>query len=235
MHFLKNLVLNTSKNARKRRALVFKDHFVLDEHTKILDLGSESGSNINSLLYDSDVNPKNVYIADINEELIQHGSIKFGYQPVLINESEPLPFPDKYFDIVFCSSVIEHVTVSKQDVWNIYSGRQFSSAAVRRQKQFAAEIDRLGKQYFVQTPNKHFVIESHSWLPFLSYLPRRVLVPVLRLTNLIWIKKTSPDWHLLSRKEMQALFSRAKIIEEKYWGFTKSLMAVHCNRRPESV
>ena len=199
---------------------------MLDENTKILDLGSETGSNIHAILQGTPVKPGNVYIADIDSSLIEEGANTYGFVPVLISESEQLPFDDDFFDIVYCSSVIEHVTVPKKQVWSMYSGREFKNKSFNRQKVFANEIQRLGKQYFVQTPYKHYVIESHSWLPFIAWLPRKILIPVIKITNTFWVKKTSPDWYLLNRKEMSSLFEDAEIISEKTIGLTKSIMAI---------
>ena len=200
--------------------------FFLDESTKILDLGSETGSNIHAILQGTTVNPANVYIADIHSELLEKGRETFGFVPVLIDESKALPFPDQYFDVVYCSSVIEHVTVRKEYVWSMSSGKQFRRESLDRQRQFAAEIERTAKQYFVQTPYKHFPIESHSWLPFVGWLPRSLLIPFLRLSNSFWIKKTSPDWHLLNKKQLASLFDEARIVDESFFGLTKSIMAV---------
>lgn len=231
MNPITKLVRKLSKQARIKRAEIFRNTFYLGPETKILDLGSESGSNISALLQGTQIKAENVYIADIEPEAVNTGTRKFGFIPVIIGESEELPFVDKFFDIVFCSSVIEHVTVPKEEVWSLYSGRVFRTKSLARQKEFADEIRRLGKQYFVQTPYKHFPIESHSWLPFVAWLPRRLLVPVLRLTNLFWIKKTSPDWYLLNKSEMRELFGEAEIIEEGKFGLTKSIMAVSAHSR----
>jgi SAM-dependent methyltransferase len=146
--------------------------------------------------------------------------------PVLVSESGPLPFPDQFFDVVFCSSVIEHVTLPKNRVWKEYSTARFRDESLKRQKEFAAEIERLGKQYFVQTPYRHFPIEAHSWLPFVAWLPRWLLLPVLRLAHFVWVTKPVPDWYLLDRRELRGLFGEAKIVDEKFFGLTKSIMAV---------
>jgi len=215
-----------SQKARAKRAELFRRTFHLDENTKILDIGSETGSNIHAVLKGTRVRPENVYIADIQPRLIDMGATCYGYVPVHVQEAGPLPFPDHYFDIVYCSSVIEHVTVLKQSVWSVWSGRRFREAARERQKEFAQEIRRLGKRFFVQTPYRHFPIEPHSWLPFAAWLPRWALIPTLRLANIAWITEPVPDWHLLDRGEMAALFSDARILEEKSFGLTKSLMAV---------
>lgn len=106
------------------------------------------------------------------------------------------------------------------------SEKRFKGESLKRQREFSEEIKRITKQYFVQTPCKSFPIENNIWLPLISWLPRNLLIPMLRFTNLFWIKKTSPDWHLLSKKQMQEMFNGAEILEEKSFGLTKSLMAV---------
>ncbi|MGU3499869.1 class I SAM-dependent methyltransferase [Mycobacterium sp. C31M] len=215
-----------SARARERRAAMFRSSFVLDSTTRILDLGSESGANIHAVLRGTDVRPENVHIADIDQEAVELGYELYGFAPTTIDECGRLPFPDGYFDIVYCSSVIEHVTVPKADVWQLRSGRQFRRESRERQGAFADEVRRLGRGYFVQTPYRHFPIESHSWLPFVAWLPRRVLVPFLGLTNRFWVKETSPDWYLLDRSEMGELFYDAHIVSERFLLMPKSLMAI---------
>lgn len=215
-----------SRRAREKRAALFRSSFVLEERTRILDLGAEGGDNIHAVLEGTRVRPGNVYIADIKPELVEGGKARYGYVPVVVGESGRLPFPDGYFDIVFCSSVIEHVTLPKKEVWKEYSGRRFREASRKRQIEFAAEIRRLGRQFFVQTPYRHFPIEPHSWLPFVAWLPRWALLPVLRLSHVVWVTRTNPDWYLLDRHEMAETFGDARLLEEKWLGLTKSLMAV---------
>lgn len=211
--------------ARKARGGLFLRSFVLGRDTKILDLGCGDGTNIANILNGSSVVPQNVYVADIGSQL-DSVAARFGFVPVPIPESGRLPFSDQYFDIVFCSSVIEHVTVPKSQVWRLRSGKEFKARAFARQSEMAMEINRLSAQYFVQTPNKWFLVESHTWLPFMGWLPRRVLLPILRLTNRMWIKKTIPDWSLLTKDEMATLFPGAEIYEEKSFGLTKSIVAI---------
>lgn len=229
MNPIKKLVLNASKKARQSRAEVFRRYFQLGESTKILDLGSEDGSNIASILENAGVQPSNVYIADIDAELIERGRKNYSFNPVLLDETGSLPFGDGFFDVVYCSSVIEHVTVPKELVWN--GAADFEAIAEKRQRSFADEIKRVGRGYFVQTPARSFPIESHSWLPFIGYLPHKAQIPALKLTNRIWIKKTMPDFRLLNGKEMSELFPDAEIVSENKFGLVKSIMAI---KRPAS-
>lgn len=231
MNGLRKLAASSSARARARRAATFRQSFSLTSETRILDLGSETGANIHAVLQGTEVRPENVYIADIDPDAVELGRRHYGFVPVAIDETGSLPFPDGYFDIVYCSSVIEHVTVPKSRVWELRSGTEFRREARERQRVFAAEVHRLGRQYFVQTPYRHFPIESHSWLPLVAWLPRRALVPLLGLTNRFWIKRTSPDWYLLDRTEMAGLFSDARIVSERFLLMTKSLMAVRTTSR----
>jgi len=226
MNVITKFVKNFSSKARQKRADILKNYLVIDQNTKILDLGSETGSNIKNVLEGTLARPENIYIADIDKNLVSVGAKLYGFKSVVIDETGILPFDDKYFDIVYCSSVIEHVTIPKKDVWTCLSGADFKSRSLKRQQEFANEIRRLGKQYFVQTPYKYFPIESHTWLPFIAFLPRPILVYVIKFTNLFWVKKTSPDWYLLNKIEFQSLFPQATIVEERAIGLIKSIMAI---------
>lgn len=111
-------------------------------------------------------------------------------------------------------------------MWLSRNGRDFRAQSEERQRAFAAEIKRVGNQYFVQTPNRWFPVESHTWLPFLGWLPRRMLLPVLRVINRFWVKTTQPDWRLLGPEDVSRLFGGAQIIKERFWGLTKSVVAI---------
>lgn len=214
---------------RQRRAKIFRDNFDLTPETRVMDLGGWNGTYMHAILENSPVLPANVFVADISELAVNEAAARYGFTPVVIPEVGQLPFPDKFFDIVFCSSVIEHVTVPKEKVWTIVSGQCFRDAAKSHQNEFANEIRRLGKGYFVQAPYRWFPIETHSWLPFVSYLPRRFQVPLFKFTNLFWIKKTLPDWYLPTIEDMENYFPDASILREHALGMTKSLIAYRRN------
>ena len=226
MSQLSNFVDTFRFQARVKRAQIFNLFFSLKPSSKLLDLGSGNGSHINSIIRHTPIKPEKVYIADINSNALESGRVKFGFNPILLSEDGKLPFIDNYFDIVFCSSVIEHVTVPKSRTWNV-TGYEFRQFSFRRQKQFAQEIKRLGRNYFVQTPNKWSVIESHSWLPFIGLMPRSIQKPIIKCSNKIWIKKTIFDWNLLDAKDIYTLFPEAIIIREKWCGMTKSVIAIY--------
>lgn len=205
---------------------MFRRYLQPTQQDKILDLGSEDGSYIANIIPFRD----NVFIADINQEMLSRGRACYGFETVLLDESGVLPFEDNYFDIVHCNSVIEHVTIDKVQRWSFQSGKEFAKLAFERQRQFAGEIRRVGKSYFVQTPNKNFIFESHTWLPLVQFLPRPLLIKTIRFLNKWWVKKTAPGWNLLKVKQMRELFPDAVIVREKVLGLTKSLIAIGGDR-----
>lgn len=212
-----------SSSSREWRAGLLKHHIQPDSSWKILDLGGGTGDHIEAVF----PGLRNITVCDYSDEDLDIARRKHGYATVRADGSNKLPFADREFDLVFCSSVIEHVTGPKDDVIAIQSSSEFKRVANRHQKVFADEIRRIGKRYFVQTPHKYFVVESHSWLPFgIVMLPRRQQAKVLRTFAHFWPKSTVPDWNLLVAGEMQALFPEANIIMERFAGLPKSIMAI---------
>lgn len=125
-------------------------------------------------------------------------------------------FSHKEFDVVFSNSVIEHV------------------GSYEDQRRMANEIKRVGKRYFVQTPNLYFPIEPHFVFPFFQFLPQSVKVWLISHFALGWYGKVTDiekanelasEIRLLSKKEFINLFANAKIVEEKFLGLTKSFIA----------
>lgn len=215
-----------SRYSRQKRAQLFRDSFDIGPETRILDLGGGTGGHIASIL----TGPAAVTVADISESDLAEASAR-GFETVrLSGDDDTLPFADDAFDIVFCSSVIEHVTGPKEEMRWMTDDRRFREMAAQHQSAFAAEIRRVGRGYFVQTPYRYFPVESHSWLPvFVVMLPRNLMVPTIRFTNRFWPKGTRPDFQLLTRRSMAGLFPDARIADERVAGFTKSLIAI---RRP---
>jgi hypothetical protein len=127
-------------------------------------------------------------------------------------------FADAEFDIVFSNSVIEHL------------------GTFEHQRQMADEVRRVGKRYFVQTPNRYFPIEPHFEFPFFQFMPILFSAWIASHFALGWYgkfpsheaaKKEIASIHLLSKHELERLFSEASICEEKLGGITISLIAYH--------
>jgi SAM-dependent methyltransferase len=120
---------------------------------------------------------------------------------VRANAAEGLPFAADEFDLVYCSSVIEHVPPPQRAV-------------------FAAEVRRVGRGWFAQTPAFSFPLEPHALLPFAHWLP-----PGLR--RRYWRLGAAGAWEqmeLLRRSEMERLFGPA--LPERFGPLVKSWVCV---------
>jgi SAM-dependent methyltransferase len=134
----------------------------------------------------------------------------------IVGDARSIHADDRSFDIVFSNSVIEHV------------------GTFHDQMQMAVEVRRVGKHYFVQTPNKYFPLEPHFLFPFFQFLPFPSRVWLLQNFKLGWFEKT-PDRQkataivdsikLLGRQDFRSLFPHASLYEEKVFGMTKSFIA----------
>ncbi|MBI3289043.1 MAG: methyltransferase domain-containing protein [Elusimicrobia bacterium] len=124
-------------------------------------------------------------------------------------------YQDGEFDVVFSNSVIEHV------------------GGPEKRRSMASEIRRVGKRYFVQTPNKHFPIEPHFMFPFFQFLPLKARARLLLSFDLGSFRSTSDkraalrkvkSIDLLTEAELRRLFPEAAIVKEKFLGLTKSFL-----------
>jgi len=131
------------------------------------------------------------------------------------NATDLSDYADQSFDIVYSNSVIEHL---------------FTREA---QMKMAAEVRRVGKHYFIQTPNYYFPLEPHWVFPFFQFLPvsfRTWLTMNFNLGHIGRIPDPAAAFEqvqeiqLLTRQQLQNLFP-AMIYEEKFFGLTKSLVA----------
>lgn len=143
-----------------------------------------------------------------------------GAEEWVAGDGRTLPFRDGAFDVVFSNSVIEHV------------------GDVESQRQFAREVVRTGKAYWVQTPNRWFPVEQHLLTPFLHWLPRpwqRALAPrfnfwryLVRVTpdrRDFFVEHYLRDVRLLGARELAEMFPGATIVRERFCGVVKSLVA----------
>jgi SAM-dependent methyltransferase len=222
-NLLRRVAVRSSTLCRQRRAQLFVDRLQPTQADQILDLGGGSGGHIAEIVpYRATVT-----IADLDPENLKSAAETYGFQTLHVDGGQKFAVADSTYDIVFCSSVIEHVTGPKEIVYDLEDAGQFAASAQAAQANFAAELRRIAKRYFVQTPYKYFPVESHSFLPFfVVLLPRRWQVRLMRFLAHRWIKPVYPDFRLLTVKEMRALFPDAEIVLERYCGFIKSIIAI---------
>ncbi len=156
-------------------------------------------------------------------------AIRKGYPQdlLVVADGLKLPFDDQSVDIGFSNSVIEHL-------------HSFDN-----QKLFAAELRRVARQLWVQTPARWFWIEPHLMTPFIHFLSKPMQRRMLRYFS-IWglVKKPTrqeidaflSEVRLLTAGDMRVLFPDCEILRERVLGFTKSFIAVRLDHhRPRGT
>jgi hypothetical protein len=127
-------------------------------------------------------------------------------------------FADDQFDVVFSNSVIEHV------------------GDLHDQQRMAEEIRRVGKYYYLQTPNRNFPIEPHFQFPFFQFVPNKLRLAIVRRWSLGWYprakdRQQAQEWideiRLMTKREVKRLFPRAAILPERFVGLAKSWIAIY--------
>jgi SAM-dependent methyltransferase len=127
-------------------------------------------------------------------------------------------FQDQQFDVVFSNSVIEHV------------------GSFEQQLKMSQEVQRVGKYFFIQTPNYYFPIEPHYRFPFFVFLPYPIKEYLIKHYYLRHRIKRKPPLsadqarelidgiRLLKKDEFNSLFSDGEMVYEKFYGLNKSFM-----------
>jgi len=119
------------------------------------------------------------------------------------------------YDVVVSNSVIGHV------------------GSFADQTRMADEIQRIGRRYFVQTPNHYFPLDWRTLIPFFQLLPARQQAWWVHHCAITSFGRISPyskalAWvacvRNLTHSELKTLFPEARIAREKVLGLTKSFM-----------
>ncbi len=135
----------------------------------------------------------------------------------LVGDACALPELQGRFDLVHSNSVIEHV-----GDWS-------------RMEAFAAEVRRLARRYYVQTPYFYFPVEPHFSAPFFHWRSEQARARMLLKRRRGWCERAADvgaamrvvqHARLLDKTQFRFLFPDAKHVDERAAGLTKSLIAV---------
>jgi hypothetical protein len=201
------------KRYQQIRALI--DEIVLKSgHCRILDVGgTESYWTIASSHID---NPR-IQVELINIE--PQRTSRSNFRSFVGDACELGDLDDMSYDLVHSNSVIEHV-----GMWD-------------NMLRFASNVRRLAPAYFVQTPYYWFPIEPHFRVPMFHWLPESIRYRLILTRSLGYMRKaisvsdamrTVQSAALLDSLQYATLFPDAQIMRERFFGLTKSLLAIRC-------
>jgi SAM-dependent methyltransferase len=114
-----------------------------------------------------------------------------------------LPFADRSFDIVYSNAVLEHLP---------------GPDLVTR---FAREVQRVGKGWFIATPNFWYPIEPHYHLPLMQFMPQ----DLQRRVATRFGKVPYDHIRLLSKRELRELFPTSNLTHCRVTFFPETLIA----------
>lgn len=126
-------------------------------------------------------------------------------------------FDDRTFDIAFSNSVIEHLFTFEN------------------QRRMASEIQRVGKSFWVQTPNFWFPLEPHFHLPGWQWMPLELRVSIIRRRTCGWrgpcpdpvrARKLVQEVRLLRKSELRTIFPEASFLPERFCRWVKSWIVI---------
>ncbi len=138
-----------------------------NKRAKILDFGVSNSENFDS-------NPfvkyflKNSYKYLYGCGLDNESGIKKKYKYLKYKKIKPnkkLPYKDNFFTVSTSHAVFEHV------------------GNFNKKKFYLSELLRVSKNVFISIPNRYFPIEHHSNIPFLGYLPSKLIYKIMNFFN----------------------------------------------------
>jgi SAM-dependent methyltransferase len=212
-----SLFRKLSDISRKRKIALFNNTFHPTEQTKILDVGAEIDPKCNSTLQFIDLYPWKRRISALNMSEDHIAKIKQVYPEIdsRVGDACALPWSDKSFDIVYSNAVIEHV------------------GDFEKQKLMAKEIMRVGKAWFITTPNRWYPFEFHIRLPLVTWLPGNAYKQVGRIIRYSHLRKRYAfgigrvaNLRLMSARELRQCFSNSRIIKLRVTFMAETLIVV---------
>lgn len=189
------LASRLSLHVREKMFRLFMEAMRPTRETKVLDVGVTSDQNYRESNFFEQMYPYPQNVTCVGTEDGGHLASRYpGLTYKRIRAGDPLPFDERAFDVVFSNAVIEHV------------GSRFEQAS------FLRELCRVGRAFFVTTPDRWFPFEHHTGIPFLHYLPPRTFRALLRRTPYRhWSEEA--NLNILTAQELASLFPAGTAVQ----------------------
>ena len=203
----RRILRNYSRRSRLGKFELFQSVFQPTAEDRILDVGADPQLFTRYTFEDFYPHQERITGGSIDFKMVCKAREVYPRAQYAIFDGCTLPFPDKSFDIVFSNAVIEHIV-----------GRE-------RQQRFAQEAMRVGKSWFVTTPNYWFPLEVHYFLPLLHYLPTGLQRLYSRLSPSALPKGELIDLELLTARDLRQFFPTSEIVKMRVTFWPETLVA----------
>ena len=189
------LASKLSFHIRRKMFLLFMELMRPQPETRVLDVGVTSDETFRESNYFEQMYPYPKNVTCVGTEDGSHLAQRYpGLSYRRVTPGNPLPFRPAEFDVVFSNAVLEHV------------------GSRRAQAEFVRELCRVGRSFYLTTPNRWFPIEHHTGLPLLHYLPAPVFRGLLRRTRYrYWAEEA--NLNILTAQDLARLFPSDAAVE----------------------
>jgi hypothetical protein len=202
-----------SQRSRRLKMDLFHRYLHLAGTEHILDIGSQVDSQSRQILerfHDRSL------ITAANIEPNHLRAIRNAYPGVrtVQCDARSMPFRDREFDVVYSNAVIEHV------------------GNLEDQQRMADEVRRVGKRWFLTTPNRWYPFEFHVRMPLISWLPPRWMHKAARLWGYDHIQrryKSGNDYsdvQLLTARQLARMFPDSLILKPRITFWPETIVIV---------
>jgi SAM-dependent methyltransferase len=211
-----SLFARLSAVSRQRKLELFQATMRPAPEMRVLDLGAEVEHDTDDGCQLIDRYPwkRRITAANIDPRRVERIAQRYPEVEAIVADARKLPWPDKYFDIVYSNAVIEHVGTFED------------------QKQMASEVMRVGWRWFVTTPNRWYPFEFHLRLPFVTWLPGDAYLRCGRIVRYSHVRRRyvmgadCSGIRLMTARELRQCFSSGRVIKQRVTFMAETLIAV---------
>lgn len=205
----KDLLRRLSHKSRTRKFELLNAVFQSRPEDRVLDIGASGDVFLRYTLEDVYPYPDRIVAGGYEFSEVASARRCYPKPTYTVFDGCVLPFSDRSFDLVFSNAVIEHI---------LGEGRQ---------ARFAREVMRVGKSWFITTPNYWYPFESHYHLPFIQFLPRPAQREYNRLFGTHIPKGMVQELALLSARQLRRLFPTSQVAKVRVTFWPETLVAYH--------
>lgn len=181
-----------TRREKARKIIAILEDFIGENHLSdllVLEVGCSAGGMTDVFAKHF----KQIIAVDIDDNALKLAKKRNKHQNTVFKFADALslPFKKETFDVIICNHVYEHLKDAKKLMDEIY------------------RVLKINGVCYFSGPNKYTVIEPHHFLPFLSWMPRRVASLYVRIARGAKEYSETP----LDQNELKKISSRFKIFD----------------------
>ncbi len=200
-------------NLLKARLKIFKKIISeISEDDTILDVGTTPVTSKHENFFLNNYKFKDK-ISCLSNQNLDRLKVLYPNLNTILGDGRNTKLPQNSFDITISNATLEHV------------------GSYEQQTDFVKEMCRVcKKKAIIITPNRFYPVDTHTMLPLIHWLPKKIHRKILKILKFDFLSKEE-NLNLLSVKDLKNIckelnFSNYTINKIKYFGFNSNLILV---------